>query len=66
MKDYDRCMSVNALGQIRVTQKFLSLVKKARGRIVNKSSVAGRFSMPCFSAYNVSKFAVEGYSDCLR
>jgi NAD(P)-dependent dehydrogenase (short-subunit alcohol dehydrogenase family) len=35
-------MDVNLFGMVRVTQAFLPLVRKAQGRIVNMSSLAGK------------------------
>uniref|UniRef100_A0A8C3VXZ9 Hydroxysteroid 17-beta dehydrogenase 6 n=1 Tax=Catagonus wagneri TaxID=51154 RepID=A0A8C3VXZ9_9CETA len=56
---------VNLIGVIEVTLSMLSLVKKARGRIVNVSSILGRIAF--FGAvYSSSKHGVEGFSDCLR
>ena len=53
------------LGLMDVTRQFLPLIKKARGRIVNMSSIGGRLAFGD-SVYCASKFAVEGFSDCLR
>ena len=36
------------------------------GRIVNVSSIGGRFALPLVAPYNASKFALEGISDSLR
>ena len=36
-------MDVNLWGTVRITKAMLSLVKKARGRIVNMSSCAGEY-----------------------
>jgi NAD(P)-dependent dehydrogenase (short-subunit alcohol dehydrogenase family) len=57
---------VNFLGPIAVTQAFIPLLREAQGRIVNMSSIGGRFSAPYVSAYNASKFAMEAWSDSLR
>uniref|UniRef100_A0A0B6Z2G0 Uncharacterized protein n=1 Tax=Arion vulgaris TaxID=1028688 RepID=A0A0B6Z2G0_9EUPU len=63
--DYEATIQVNFLGMVSVTNAFLPLVRKARGRIINMSSALGRFA--CLPAsYSVSKFCVEAYSDCLR
>lgn len=64
--DYRHVMNVNLLGMAEVNRIFAPLVKKAKGRIVNTSSIGGRFANPYNPAYAVSKFAVEGYSDTLR
>lgn len=36
------------------------------GRVVNMSSINGRFTWPCASAYNASKYGIECVSDSLR
>ncbi|CAG5129634.1 unnamed protein product [Candidula unifasciata] len=63
--DYQATIGVNFLGMMSVTNAFLPLVRKERGRIVNMGSTAGRLAiLP--ASYSVSKFCVEAYSDCLR
>lgn len=57
---------VNVLGVVAVTQQFLPLLRKGRGRVVNISSVNGRVSVPFCSFYSASKFALEALSDALR
>ena len=61
-----RQLEVNVIGQIAVTQAFLPLLRKSRGRIVNMSSVSGRIVWPYLGAYAASKFAMEALSDALR
>jgi NAD(P)-dependent dehydrogenase (short-subunit alcohol dehydrogenase family) len=46
-----------------VTPHFL---ERRSGRIINVSSVGGRFATPFASAYAASKFALEGYTEALR
>lgn len=57
---------VNVVGQIAVTQAFLPLIRKAKGRIVNMGSIGGRFATPFLGPYNASKFAMEAMTDSLR
>ncbi|XP_066270403.1 retinol dehydrogenase 16-like isoform X2 [Branchiostoma lanceolatum] len=64
--DYQAVLNVNLLGMIDVTNKFLPLLKKSRGRIVNVASIAGRFSTGTTVPYSVSKYGVEAFSDSLR
>jgi NAD(P)-dependent dehydrogenase (short-subunit alcohol dehydrogenase family) len=59
-------LEVNLVGHVAVTQAFLPLLRKARGRIVNISSVAGRLSVPLMAPYSASKFGIEAVSDALR
>jgi NAD(P)-dependent dehydrogenase (short-subunit alcohol dehydrogenase family) len=57
---------VNVFGPVAVCQAFLPLLRRARGRIVNVSSAAGRVSTPLLGPYCASKFALEGWSDAMR
>ena len=61
-----RQLEVNVVGQVAVTQAFLPLIRRARGRVVNISSVGGRVASPALGAYAASKFAIEALSDSLR
>jgi NAD(P)-dependent dehydrogenase (short-subunit alcohol dehydrogenase family) len=62
-----RQFDVNVLGALAVTQSFLPDMRARRaGRIVNISSVLGRFTLPGTGAYAASKYALEAVSDALR
>jgi NAD(P)-dependent dehydrogenase (short-subunit alcohol dehydrogenase family) len=61
-----RQLDINVIGQVRVTQAFLGLLRAGRGRIVNMSSIGGRMALPLVGPYNASKFALEAISDSLR
>jgi NAD(P)-dependent dehydrogenase (short-subunit alcohol dehydrogenase family) len=61
-----RVLEVNVMGVVAVTQTFLPLLKAARGRIVNISSIAVRMALPFMGPYAASKFALEAISDSLR
>lgn len=57
---------VNVIGALAVTQAFLPLLRRAGGRIVNISSIAGLAATPFLGAYCGSKYALEAMSDALR
>jgi NAD(P)-dependent dehydrogenase (short-subunit alcohol dehydrogenase family) len=60
-------METNFFGVARLTQRVLpEMRQRGKGRIVNVSSISGKFSMPLFGAYSASKFALEAMSDALR
>nr|CAB3225316.1 D-beta-hydroxybutyrate dehydrogenase, mitochondrial-like [Phallusia mammillata] len=63
--DYQSVLGVNLFGTIDTTLNFFPLIRKGKqGRIVNVSSLLGRFAANA-SPYVVSKFGVEGFSDGL-
>jgi len=59
-------LDVNVIGGMLMAKKFVHLLRKASGRLINIASVAGRVGFPNSSAYVASKFAVEGMSDSWR
>jgi NAD(P)-dependent dehydrogenase (short-subunit alcohol dehydrogenase family) len=61
-----RQLEVNVTGQVAVTQAFLPLLRRARGRIVNMGSMSGVLAPPFLGPYAASKFAMEALTDCLR
>ncbi len=59
-------LEVNLVGQLAVTQAVLPLIRLAKGRIINISSIGGRIAGSMIGAYHASKFALEALSDTLR
>jgi NAD(P)-dependent dehydrogenase (short-subunit alcohol dehydrogenase family) len=64
--DLRNTLEVNLVGQVSVTQAFLSLIRKAKGTVVFIASIGGRVSAPFMSAYSASKFGIEAVGDSLR
>jgi NAD(P)-dependent dehydrogenase (short-subunit alcohol dehydrogenase family) len=64
--DLQEIFDVNVFGQIAVCQAFLPLVREARGRIVNISSVGAHIAIPFGGLLNASKGAFGLFSDALR
>ena len=59
-------LSINLWGVIYLSKAFLPhMLARRSGHIVNISSVFGIVGFPCQSAYNVSKFGVRGFTECL-
>ncbi|KAL7403319.1 hypothetical protein ABVT39_027791 [Epinephelus coioides] len=65
-KAYRQCVDVNFLSAVKMSQVFLPLLRRSRGRIVNVSSVAGEVPMPMFAAYGASKAALSNFSNVMR
>jgi NAD(P)-dependent dehydrogenase (short-subunit alcohol dehydrogenase family) len=66
MEEWRRQIEVNLLGQVAVTRALLPAILRARGRIINMSSIGGRVASPLFGPYSASKFALEAVTDALR
>jgi NAD(P)-dependent dehydrogenase (short-subunit alcohol dehydrogenase family) len=61
-----RQLEVNLIGQVAVTQAFLPAIRRARGRVVNMTSVGGRIVNPFMGPYHASKWGLEAISDAQR
>jgi NAD(P)-dependent dehydrogenase (short-subunit alcohol dehydrogenase family) len=57
---------VDVFGQIAVTQAFLPLIRRTRGRIVNMGSVGGHIALPFIGVLCGCKSAFGSLSDSLR
>ncbi|MEU3459449.1 SDR family oxidoreductase [Streptomyces sp. NPDC006733] len=66
LAEWRRVFEVNLFGHIAVTQALLPALLRSKGRVVNISSVGGKFAMATYGAYAGSKFALEAVSDSLR
>ncbi|MCA0455114.1 MAG: SDR family oxidoreductase [Chloroflexi bacterium] len=64
--EFRRQIEVNLTAQLAVIQTVLPLLRQAKGRIINVSSIGGRIAGPMLGAYHASKFALEGLTDSLR
>lgn len=64
---YRSQFETNFFGVIAVTQAILPIMRaKGTGKIINMSSISGKFGFPGLSAYSASKHALEGFSESLR
>ena len=61
-----RQLDVNVVGQVRVLQAFLPLLRRSNGRVVLMGSIGGKSALPFLGAYAMSKFALEAMADALR
>ncbi len=59
-------MEVNFFGTLACARGALPPLRRGRGRLVVVGSIAGRRAAPGSSAYNASKFALEGWAEALR
>lgn len=66
LDDLRRQLEVNLIAQVGVTQAFLPAIRRARGRILNMTSVGGRIANPFLGPYHASKWGLEAVSDSLR
>ncbi len=63
---FEKQMQVNVNGHVAVTQIFLPLIRRVRGRIVFISSESGRVTLPLVGPYSASKFALEAVATAFR
>jgi len=66
-EDFNWLMNINFWGVVNGCEAFLPILRQADdAHIVNISSVFGMVAVPKQGTYNAAKFAVRGYSECLR
>ena len=67
VETWDRVHAVNVRGVMLGCHAFLPpMVARGRGHVVNIASMAGFFPSPDLPIYAASKYAVLGFSECLR
>jgi len=64
--DLRRQLEVNLVGHLAVTQAFMPLLRRFKGRIVFTGSLSGVFTTPLLGPYCMSKYALEALCDALR
>jgi len=65
MTQYLEICNINLFGMVRMCKAFLPLLRQAKGRVVNVTSVKGLFAIPANAAYTVTKFGGEAFSETL-
>lgn len=63
---YRKSMEVNFFSIISITQALLPKIIESNGRIIFHGSMGGRISLPFFSPYSSTKYALEALTDSLR
>jgi len=67
IEDFRKQFETNFFSIVRIIQEVAPIMRKqGSGIIVNISSVVGRMGLPGSPAYISTKFALEGFSECLR
>ena len=62
-----RQFDVNIFGLAYLTKKIIPIMRKQKsGKIINMSSMGGKVYTPFGAWYHATKYALEGWSDCLR
>jgi 3-dehydrosphinganine reductase len=66
-EQFDRLLKINVYGTRNTISAILPYMKqKGSGHIVNIASVAGMIGMYGYSLYCTSKYAIVGFTECLR
>jgi NAD(P)-dependent dehydrogenase (short-subunit alcohol dehydrogenase family) len=65
MQELDLIMDVNVYGPWRVTKAFTPLIVASQGRITTIGSISGILSGRDWTAYSMSKHAIEAFGDSL-
>jgi len=64
---YKWTMDIDYHGTVNMVKLLLpGMIERGSGHIINVSSIAGVIGVFGYTAYSGAKFAVKGFSDCLR
>jgi NAD(P)-dependent dehydrogenase (short-subunit alcohol dehydrogenase family) len=66
IEEFRRQLDVNVTGQLAVTQAFLPLLRRSRGRVVMIGSIGARFTPPFIGPLAASKSTLATMSTALR
>ena len=67
LNDFRKQFETNFFSIVRIIQEVSPIMRNQKsGIIVNISSVVGKIGLPGSPAYISTKFALEGFSECLR
>lgn len=66
LETFQNVWRVNTEGGLRICRKFIPLLRKCDGRIINIGSVSAQVQAPLVMAYNMSKTGIRSFSQCLR
>ena len=67
MSEFQEQLNTDFFGAVRTTKEVLPIMREQEsGHIINISSVAGFMGFPIVPAYVSSKYALEGFTECLR
>lgn len=58
-------MEVNFFGPVLLTKGLLPVLRKGQSKVINISSLMGRYACPLSSVYSASKYALEGLTEGL-
>lgn len=59
-------MNINFWGTVYCTKYALPHLLQSKGTLIGISSIAGKKGLPGRSGYSASKFAMEGFLECIR
>ena len=67
ISEFQEQFNTDFFGAVRTTKEVLPILREQEsGHIINISSVAGFMGFPIVPAYVSSKYALEGFTECLR
>lgn len=65
-EDIRRQFDVNVFGVMSLVKTFLPMLRASKGTVISVSSIGGKFSLPLYSLYNSTKWALEGFMESLQ